>query len=347
MLRKNKNISQEQLADMLNTSRQAVSKWERGEAYPDIDKLKDLAIFFNVSIDYLLDYDIESVSVNKFIARMEKAVEDLNSDISVEEVKTIISKNRNNFDLLFSAIYYLQLLYYLDNDEQIAQLIISYCERAIVIYQDNNRYDVKIKDIQNSIIEIYMAQEKYDLAKKYIEENKVDNAEISLAFCECELGNYESSNNISSNIFLKSVASIVNVNINQVRLLLRTNRLKEAYDLDKWCIDFIKLVEKNEDMLLNISFVFYFIKASCERYFGIDNSNAINYLKENIDRVEKISKVNESIKFYGDKKTNMYIIVGNIKKMFFKEINKALKNSDIYEDALDIYKEIFGDFDYE
>ena len=39
-LRKAKGISQEQLAEILNTTRQAVSKWERGDCYPDIDRLK-------------------------------------------------------------------------------------------------------------------------------------------------------------------------------------------------------------------------------------------------------------------------------------------------------------------
>ena len=69
-LRKEKQISQEQLADILCTSRQAVSKWERGEAYPDISKLKDLAVFFNVSIDYLLDYDMSVSSISSFINRL-------------------------------------------------------------------------------------------------------------------------------------------------------------------------------------------------------------------------------------------------------------------------------------
>lgn len=53
-LRKEKNISQEQLAEKLNISRQAISKWESGKAYPDIDNLILLRDIFNVSLDELI-----------------------------------------------------------------------------------------------------------------------------------------------------------------------------------------------------------------------------------------------------------------------------------------------------
>jgi transcriptional regulator with XRE-family HTH domain len=53
-LRKGKNLSQEQLAEELNVSRQAVSKWESGQGYPEIDKLILISDFFNVSLDALL-----------------------------------------------------------------------------------------------------------------------------------------------------------------------------------------------------------------------------------------------------------------------------------------------------
>lgn len=53
-LRQNAGLSQEELAAKLNISRQAVSKWERGEASPDIDNLVVLSRLYNVSVDELL-----------------------------------------------------------------------------------------------------------------------------------------------------------------------------------------------------------------------------------------------------------------------------------------------------
>ena len=60
--RKLKGMSQEELAEELGVSRQAVSKWETGEALPEITKLKALADIFGVTTDFLLN-DYEDVYV--------------------------------------------------------------------------------------------------------------------------------------------------------------------------------------------------------------------------------------------------------------------------------------------
>ena len=53
-LRKNKGLTQEELAERLFVSRTAVSKWESGRGYPGIDSLKELSKLFGVTIDELL-----------------------------------------------------------------------------------------------------------------------------------------------------------------------------------------------------------------------------------------------------------------------------------------------------
>ena len=53
-LRKEKGLSQEELAEMLDVSRQAISKWESGQAYPETDKLIIISEIFGVTVDSLL-----------------------------------------------------------------------------------------------------------------------------------------------------------------------------------------------------------------------------------------------------------------------------------------------------
>lgn len=58
-LRKEKGLTQMELAEVLDVSRQAVSKWELGTALPGTDKLKSIADLYGVSVDYLLDENQE------------------------------------------------------------------------------------------------------------------------------------------------------------------------------------------------------------------------------------------------------------------------------------------------
>jgi len=59
-LRRENNYTQEQLADVLGVSRQAVSKWESGAAYPETDKLIRISELFDCSLDYLLKVAVET-----------------------------------------------------------------------------------------------------------------------------------------------------------------------------------------------------------------------------------------------------------------------------------------------
>lgn len=59
-LRIQNEYSQEQLAELLNVSRQAITKWESGKGMPDISNIKMIATLFDVTLDSLLD-DVEEV----------------------------------------------------------------------------------------------------------------------------------------------------------------------------------------------------------------------------------------------------------------------------------------------
>ena len=67
ILRKKNNLSQEQLAEKLNVSRQAISKWESNTAYPDISNLILLRDIFGVTLDYLVidNNTIENQDINE------------------------------------------------------------------------------------------------------------------------------------------------------------------------------------------------------------------------------------------------------------------------------------------
>ncbi len=65
MLRKKNDLSQEELAEKIGVSRQAISKWESGTSLPEIEKLISLSEYFNVSIDYLVKEQAEDEQIKE------------------------------------------------------------------------------------------------------------------------------------------------------------------------------------------------------------------------------------------------------------------------------------------
>ena len=108
-LRKEENLSQEQLADLLGVSRQSVSKWETEEAYPEMDKILLLCSKFNFDINDLLNGDIYEVKhkgeaikeVNKII---DNTVNFFVDTFSLFFKMTFKSKIKFIFELVFSLI---------------------------------------------------------------------------------------------------------------------------------------------------------------------------------------------------------------------------------------------------
>ena len=83
-LRTKQNMTQEQLAEKLQVSRQSISKWESDATRPDLGKLKFLAEFYQVSLDKLLDEDVDIFS--------EETSSDLNQNTNC------VTNNQGNAD---------------------------------------------------------------------------------------------------------------------------------------------------------------------------------------------------------------------------------------------------------
>lgn len=74
--RKKSGLSQEAVAEKLGVSRQTISKWETDETLPDIRQSKRLATLYRLSLDELIDFDMDVKEVEEAIERTSAAVEE-------------------------------------------------------------------------------------------------------------------------------------------------------------------------------------------------------------------------------------------------------------------------------
>lgn len=100
-IRKEKGISQEELAEQLEVSRQAVSKWEQGAGYPEVEKLIALSHIFNVSLDSLLSEEAVKSSSNVDVTN--SVVKTGKIRISSFDGKSIVNCNKVLSSQMFKA----------------------------------------------------------------------------------------------------------------------------------------------------------------------------------------------------------------------------------------------------
>ena len=117
-LRKQKGITQEQLASALFVSRTAISKWESGRGYPNIDSLRQIAGFFGVTIDELLRGE-ELLSIAEEESKQNTSVlHDIIFGLSDISAATLLflpffGQNMNGTITTVSLLHLTQISYYL------------------------------------------------------------------------------------------------------------------------------------------------------------------------------------------------------------------------------------------
>lgn len=92
-IRKEKNLSQEEVGEIMTVSRQSVSKYEQGKTYPEIEKLMLLSKEFNITIDGLIsDYELNAVDEDNKSHEKEEKTNTENDDFmsSLERSITVI-----------------------------------------------------------------------------------------------------------------------------------------------------------------------------------------------------------------------------------------------------------------
>ena len=75
-VRKKCGLSQEEVAEKLGVSRQTISKWETNETIPDIYQSKKMARLYNISLDSLIEFDVELDEIQEIIEKTDENIEE-------------------------------------------------------------------------------------------------------------------------------------------------------------------------------------------------------------------------------------------------------------------------------
>jgi len=132
-LRQAKNITQEKLAEHMNVSAPAISKWERGETLPDLTLIMPLASYFNVSSDELLGFDAKRAQeeVKQRLSKYTDLCTAFKTAESTQAIEALRQDFPNDFDVM---MVYMMHFGGGRADENTAQLL-EYAEEFISLCQ--------------------------------------------------------------------------------------------------------------------------------------------------------------------------------------------------------------------
>lgn len=148
-IRKDNNLSQEDLADELKVSRQAISKWESGSSYPEMEKILQICNKFDLNINDLLNNDIKEVKEkSESKNNINKYIDDFLNFISDSMNLFISFKFKDKIKFILEQIFILGILVILF---MVIGYILSNLFSNLTIILPNNLYYFSVKLIKDSL----------------------------------------------------------------------------------------------------------------------------------------------------------------------------------------------------
>ncbi len=155
-LRKEREITQEEFAEMLGVTCQSVSRWENSACYPDVELLPIIAEFFGITLDKLMGVDdvAEKAAVDRYVKDFQKAVSVGDIDECIRVARVGVAEFPNNYTLLNKLMYALfmagdddgNIPNWEENREKydaeivaLGERIMKYCPDMDIRYEATNR----------------------------------------------------------------------------------------------------------------------------------------------------------------------------------------------------------------
>lgn len=172
-LRKEKKITQAQLAEKLGVSEQSVSKWENNICAPDVSLFPIIAEFFGVSIDRLFGYHMNSYD-DEVRTIIKSADDSMDTYKEIEIISEGLKKYPNSPDLKIYLAFSLSMVNHMSKDEnekkEAIKKAIGLCTEVVDTCGDNKKVDSAL----SMLTRIYNETENYEKAKESIMKMSAD-----------------------------------------------------------------------------------------------------------------------------------------------------------------------------
>lgn len=343
-LRKKKEMTQEQLADLLHVSNVAVSKWENNNAYPDITLLRPLARCLDTSVDELLNFHsfLENNDIDILKKTISKLYEEGKIETAIKTSQQFLNEYPTDLTLKFQigSLYFRYASAKFDEDFANAQI-----KRATTLFEQSlHSEDREIHETSKyMLISLYSTDGKNEQAIALIDSfpQHTQDIRIMKSAILFQQGNIKES--------MKLDQSCIYSELNQLRLNIMS--LAKSYYKAKDTDSALKLIEKGLrlsnlfeiDDLINIDINLYLLKI--ELLIDLNQKqDALLVIKDIMKRFKsyqtfpkKDHPIFDLIEF--NKTMSKDYMINNLILMFEQNDKlKAIKKETIYKDFLSTLK---------
>lgn len=283
--RKEKNMTQEELADILGVTFASVSKWERGVATPDLSLIMELANIFGISVDTLIGYEINTKSKEEINNRLLDYLKIKDYKNAIKEIDDGLIRFPNNFDFVYGGaqIYYYSGMETSNNDH--IRKSISLYEKSISLINQNDNPTISEISIRGQIAECYIELKEIDKGIDILKKYNVCgtyNSNIAYAFVQKKNFSYKEMEPYLNGAIIDTISRFLMVGISYSDYFKNKKDYEKAIRGLSWMIGLLEELKENKNKISYFEKVIAYSKAKLAYLYHLqgDEENTTKYLKE-------------------------------------------------------------------
>ena len=246
--RKQRHLTQEQLAEVFGVTTGAVYKWESGLAFPELSLIVEMADFFDVSVDALLGYRMKDNRESAVIDRLNAYCRSREPDALMEAEKAL-KKYPNSFEVVRNCAE-LYLVYGAEShDKDTLRRALELLEQARRLISQNRDPEISELTLFGKIASVYGFLGEQEKELEILKENNAggifnDSIGISLAIL---FGRYEEAEPYLQKTLMASTGMLINTVFGYVFVYLAQGDCRAAQEILSFGISFLQGITKKVD----------------------------------------------------------------------------------------------------
>ena len=246
-LRKERRLTQEQLAEVLGVTTGAVYKWESGMSVPDISLIMEMADFFDTSVDVLLGYKSKDNRLEAAVCRIEEMLRTRNPE-ALTEAEKLLKKYPNNFIAVHSSAATYSFFGVGSGNEANSRRSLELFEQSRLLINQNTDPRVSDETILAEIAAEYESLHEYDKAVEIMKKHNpsgMNSGSIGVILA-MDKKNYEEAKPYLLEGILHGLFVLVNSVMGQAMILCGEKKYENAQNILNFGRNMIRGIRKGD-----------------------------------------------------------------------------------------------------